>query len=112
MMSSGLDFIRPFLHTLSIFSGVQASRARNSPRQTSSKLGLLFWLNENVGFLPSFSRHAKADASIALVIWLNENVGFLPSFSRHAKADASIALVIWLNENVQFTTPGLSCLWE
>ena len=30
---------------------------------------------EYVGFHPSFSRHAIADASIALVIWLNENVG-------------------------------------
>ena len=55
---------------------------------------------EYVGFHPSFSRHAIADASIALVIWLNENVGFHPSFSRHAIADASIALDIWLNENV------------
>ena len=35
---------------------------------------MLFWLNENVGFHPTFSRHAKADASIVLVIWLNENV--------------------------------------
>ena len=29
---------------------------------------------KKVGFQPSFSRHAKADASIALVIWLNEKV--------------------------------------
>ena len=41
--------------------------------------------------------------SFALVIWLNENVGFHPSFSRHAKAKASFALVIWLNENVAGT---------
>ena len=30
-----------------------------------------------VGFYPTFSRHAKADASIVLVIWLNENVVFV-----------------------------------
>ena len=29
------------------------------------------------------TRHAKTDASIALVIWLNENVGFQPTFSSH-----------------------------
>ena len=34
---------------------------------------------EYVGFHPSFSRHAIADASIALVIWLNENVVFFRS---------------------------------
>ena len=34
-------------------------------------------LKTKMGFQPTFSRHAKTDASIALVIWLNENVDFL-----------------------------------
>jgi hypothetical protein len=46
------------------------------------------------------TRQGRVGANFTLLFWLNENVGFLPSFSRHAKADASIALVIWLNENV------------
>ena len=41
----------------------------------ANKLSLLIWLNESVGFHPTFSRHAKAHASMALVSWLNENVG-------------------------------------
>ena len=58
--------------------------------------------HQDVEFLPTFSRHAKAQVHLALVIWLNENVGFLPTFSRHAKAQVHLALVIWLNENVGF----------
>ena len=30
--------------------------------------------------------------------------GFLPTFSRHAKAQTGLALAIWLNENVQINT--------
>ena len=33
----------------------------------------------------------------------NEKVEFYSTFSRHAKAQASLALVIWLIENVHFT---------
>ena len=36
---------------------------------------------QNIGFHPSFSRHAKDQTSLALVIWLNENVPFLPFVS-------------------------------
>ena len=43
------------------------------------KLTLLIWLNENVGFHPSFSRHGRIKASFILLIWLNENVLLLQS---------------------------------
>ncbi len=35
-----------------------------------------------------------------MLIWLNENLGFHPSFSRHGITRASSVLLIWLNENV------------
>ncbi len=35
-----------------------------------------------------------------MLIWLNENVGFHPSFSRHGITQASSIMLIWLNENV------------
>ena len=44
---------------------------------------------------------AKLKQSLALFIWLNENVPFHGTFSRHGKAQASLALLIWLNENVE-----------
>ena len=43
---------------------------------------------------------AKLKQSLALLIWLNENVPFHGTFSRHGRAEASFALLIWLNENV------------
>ena len=48
-----------------------------SPWQSLSKLTLLIWLDENVGFHPSFSRHDIAETSFALFIWLGENVQFV-----------------------------------
>ena len=44
----------------------------------------------------------ESQVLLALVIWLNENVEFHSTFSRHAKAQVHLALVIWLNENVEF----------
>ena len=43
---------------------------------------------------------SRIKASFILLIWLNENVGFHPSFSRHGRIKASFILLIWLNENV------------
>ena len=63
-------------------------------------LALLIWLNENVPFHGTFSRHGITRASSVLLIWLNEKVLFHSTFSRHGKAQASLALLIWLNENV------------
>ena len=41
---------------------------------------------------------------MALRIWLNEKVGFHPTFSRHgiAQSLSALALRIWLNEKVRF----------
>ena len=49
---------------------------------------------------------SKAQASLALLIWLNENVPFQGTFSRHGKAQASLALLIWLNENALKVAQG------
>ena len=38
--------------------------------------------------------------SFVCFVWLNEIVGFHPSFSRHGITRASSVLLIWLNENV------------
>ena len=64
-------------------------------------LFLLIWLNENVLFHSTFSRHGRTRASSVLLIWLNENVPFHGTFSRHGITRASLALLIWLNENVE-----------
>ena len=44
-------------------------------------MALRIWLNEKVGFHPTFSRHgiAQSLSALALRIWLNEKVGFLPT---------------------------------
>ena len=53
-----------------------------------------------IGFYPAFSRQAKA-SKLSLVIWLNENVGFAFVFSPWQGIQASLnSLLIWLNENV------------
>ena len=44
----------------------------------------MFWSSEDrvrVPFHGTFSRHGRIKASFILLIWLNENVGFHPSFS-------------------------------
>ena len=52
-----------------------------SPWHSSRKRGSAIWLNENVRFQQTFSRHDIARASAALFIWLNENVLGKGSFS-------------------------------
>jgi len=47
-----------------------------------------------------FLAMAELKQALFLLIWLNENVPFHGTFSRHGKAQASLALLIWLNENV------------
>ncbi|MDD6584456.1 MAG: hypothetical protein PUF07_05565, partial [Bacteroidales bacterium] len=44
--------------------------------------------------------------ALALLIWLNEKVGFHPTFSRHgiAQSLSALALLIWLNEKVVYDT--------
>ena len=46
----------------------------------------------------------KSSRLWALLIWLNEKVGFHPTFSRHGIAQilSALALLIWLNEKVAF----------
>ena len=54
-----------------------------------------------VPFHGIFSRQmGRGQVNLTLSIWLNENVGILPSFSRHGRIKASFILLIWLNENV------------
>ena len=53
---------------------VKADVSYHFVRQT---LGFLptFWLNENVGFHPTFSRQGITRINSVLLLWLNEKVG-------------------------------------
>ena len=48
-----------------------------------------------------FLAMAELKQALFLLIWLNENVPFHGTFSRHGITRASLALLIWLNENVE-----------
>lgn len=69
--------------------------------------------------IPSFSRHAKTDASIALVIWLNENVPkmeptshdgnierlkLVGTFAKHHNHRESVPLLQWTDANLYAKT--------
>ncbi|MDE7073062.1 MAG: hypothetical protein K2O66_06865, partial [Bacteroidales bacterium] len=90
-----LDFIRPFL---AMAKSKQAWLLRMayrkrwissdvfSPWQNPSKLGFCAWLNENVGFHPTFSRHGKIQASLASAHGLSKTLDFIRRFLAMAKS--------------------------
>ena len=53
-------------------------------------LFLLIWLNENVPFHGTFSRHGRTRTSSLLLIWLNENVGISKAVWSQLHANAFV----------------------
>ena len=62
-----------------------------TPWQSTSKLALLIWLNENVGCAFVFSPW-QSTSKLALLIWLNENVGLTYIHASESMANPSIAI--------------------
>ena len=62
-------------------------------------------------FKALFLAMALLEQDSVLLIWLNENLPFHGTFSRHGITRASSVLLIWLNENLPFWWGWLQALF-